>query len=119
MTGGGGGDQFQVFGELLKAVVERATNRVEILARSLADCDLRQVAPLLSTLVFELLLLRGLNDTLSVQSLLHGLKCNRCTINVVSDSHPSPSLLFWFFGCTEQLVVSWFPEWWLSPEPQR
>ena len=52
MTGGGGGDQFQVFGELLKAVVERATNRVEILARSLADCDLRQVAPLLSTLVF-------------------------------------------------------------------
>lgn len=35
---GGGGDQFQVFGELLKAVVERVWVQVEILARSLADC---------------------------------------------------------------------------------
>lgn len=34
----GGGDQFQVFGELLKAVVERVWVQVEILARSLADC---------------------------------------------------------------------------------
>ena len=51
---------------------------------------------------FESLLLRGLSDTLSVQSLLHGLRCNRCTIKVVSDSLP-PSLLFWFLAAPSSL----------------